>query len=288
MHKRKPRSDRGKRRGPRVLPKSSGRGPRGARHRMLDTSAFGRMIDGMGGVARAGAKIGCDHTTLSRLLSGESASISHELAVRITKALRTEKADLQDAFHEATLPREAQARLRDHFDLMHKCRSQHERTRAVTRTEIEKRYCWIFGDFRRWMNAQPVPIRAVRQELAIYRVVEPLFDGIETGWMELGWHDFLVRDRRGRNKELELVEFIKLGMEREKILLRARGPDQERARRLAVATKAHMDVMTATPEEAQVARVDRERVYRENGIPLSYMLDYHDRDSDASVHPPST
>jgi hypothetical protein len=61
----------------------------------------------------------------------------------------------------------------------------------------------VFDEFRQWMNNLAVPIREVRQDLAIRRVIEPLCDGFETAWMEVGWQDFLIAD-----KEEDLVKLM--------------------------------------------------------------------------------
>jgi hypothetical protein len=141
-----------------------------------------------------------------------------------------------------------------YIKLLQQCRSNHERAlwRGVTRQQLERRYDDLFAGFRRWMTNLSVPIREVRQDLAVWRVIEPLFDGFETAWMEVGWQDFLMA---------------------EKILLKIRGSDQLRAARLAVAAQADDAVQKAAAgEERDAALLHREAVYQEQGIPPSYLL----------------
>jgi hypothetical protein len=102
-----------------------------------------------------------------------------------------------------------------------------------------------------------------------------LFNGSETGWIEPGWKDFLMPDEHGKNREKDLIRFLRLGIEREKILLRIRGPDQLRAGRLAIASEAHVSAMRYGEErspEAEAARRHRLAVYRKQRIPSSYIL----------------
>jgi hypothetical protein len=178
----------------------------------------------------------------------------------------------------AVMPPEAQRRLSRYFDEMHGALSKHEKAwwRGIfTVGELQRRYASLFQEFYDWMSHLPVPIRPVRQQLAVYSVLEPLFNGIETGWIEPGWQDFLMPDERGKSREKDLIRFLKLGIEREKILLRVRGPEQLRAVRLATASEAHVAVMRFGEDrspEAEAARRQRLAVYREQRIPSSYIL----------------
>jgi hypothetical protein len=215
-----------------------------------------------------------------------SKRISHQYAAAIGKALHEIPEEQQPAaralWDNVTLSKEAQRRLQEYLDLIQDCL---EKAYVPLWRNLDKiRLCSWYGqegrilrDFERWMDKMPVPLRKARKDLAIFRVLEPLFDAIEMGWMEVGFQD-LVRKRNGHLDDRRLVRVLHLGIEREKILLNARGPDQERARRLAACAEAHTAYLRAAAhgeggEEVRIAQRRRTAVYRENRIPQSYTLE---------------
>jgi hypothetical protein len=274
MHKRRQRSDKGK---PKYSVDRPPRGPggRGFRHPVLDKEAFARVIAALGGATKAAAKIGCSYTAL-----GRSAHISHQIAANITSAIATLPDEQQEQarrdWANATLSQDAQQRLTNYFDLMRDTLQKVYAPlwRRVERAELLNRYGQeggILWNFVKWMNEMPTPVRPARQDAALFRVLEPLFDGIETAWMEVGWKELLRVTDDGED-DSRLVKVLQYGIDREKVLLEVRGPDQERARRLAACAEAQAAERAATTETAAAARERTLQVHREQRIPGSYIL----------------
>ena len=252
---------------------------------MLDKAAFDRVIDALGGVTKAAAKIGCSYTAL-----GRSAHISHQLAAGISRAIDTlpdeQKEQARRDWANVTLTQDAQHRLNNYFDLLHETMQKVYAPlwRRIARAELVTRYGQeggILWDFVKWMNEMPTPVRPARQDAALFRVLEPLFDGIETGWMEVGWKELLLVKGDGVD-DRRLVKVLQYGIEREKILLQVRGPDQERARRLAACAEAQAAERVATPEMAAAARERTLQVHREQRIPSTYVLGIPAPDTDSA------
>ncbi len=279
MHKRGARSDKGRKRpeSRRALPRAKGGRQKGISHPLRDLEPLARAIRaiiGESSLEEGAARIGCHHTLLSRYLRGECKAITHTMVLKLLAAAQAVSPEVRADVMLALRPTEVQRRMDVYLELMQQCRSNHERAlwRGVTRSQVERRYPELFREFREWMNTRPVPVREVRQDLTIWRVIEPLFDGFETAWMEVGVQDFLIRDDKERNNEARLVKFLEHGIKREKILLKVRGPDQLRANRLAAAAEADDALRAAAPEDRDAACNRREAVYREQGIPPSYVL----------------
>jgi hypothetical protein len=277
MHKRRSRSDKDRKRpeSRQALARAGGGRLKGVSHPIRDHEPLARAISAIGpsGLADAATKIGCHHTLLSRYLRGECKAITHTMVLKLLAAAAGVGPEVEADFMLALRPPEAQRRMDIYIELMQQCRSKHERAlwRGVTRQQVERLFPALFDEFRQWMDRQTVPVRPVRQDLTIWRVIEPLFDGFETAWMEVGWQDFLIQDEQGKGKR-QLIAFLKHRIESEKILLKVRGSDQLRAIRLAVAAEANDAFLKADPEDVNAAREHRASVYREQGIPPSYLL----------------
>lgn len=85
------------------------------------------------------------------------------------------------------------------------------------------------------------------RELALVRILDPLINGPDSGFIEPSWREWR-KDEKGRNR---LKRFIRLGVNRERLLLEMRLRTSERA----------MNVLGASHEEF-------EKLYGESAAPL--------------------
>lgn len=99
--------------------------------------------------------------------------------------------------------------------------------------------------------------------LALIRMLDPLINGPDTAFVEPSWREWRVTTK-GR---VRLLRFVRLGFEREKLMLEVRLPTSERA----------MNVLTATYEEFM-------NVYEENAEPLLKKINPFDIITDAYLH----
>lgn len=296
MHKRRERSDKGTKRPERrrgLLRAKGNQSPaargesRPATHPLLDRDGFEHAIRDLGekgNLASAAMAIGCSHTTLSRLISGALKGPSHTLLLKILAAAeRKDAADgntkaIEQRVISTVLPPQAQLRLKRYFKLMDAALDKQSKAAWrgwFTVGPLERRYPGLFQKLYDGLHNQAVPARAIYRDLAMYRMLAPLFDGYATQWMEVGWRDFLTKDSRGRDHESLLRKFLSNAIENELILLRVRGPDQIRAIRLSIAAEACAAAVgfgESRSEEAEASRRRMKTVYLEQGIPASYII----------------
>jgi hypothetical protein len=289
MHKRRDRSDRGKsrpervgsvRNAPKIRHAWAGEG-RPQSYPILNTDTFERGVRRIGDnktLASAASNIGCTHGTLSRLTRGEQRYISHPLLVKVLDAAAKKGDDIVDLIHASVLMPAAQRRLDRYHETQRKALAQHDaagwRMRFTVRP-LELRYPEIFKVLYDGLKSQPVLPDHDSKDLILYRMLSRLFEGMETGWMDVGYKDFLVKDNRGESHEDLLKKFLVNAIENELILLKVRGAEQIRANRLALAAEAHVAAVRYGAEkspQADAARSHRVEVYQEQRIPDSYLL----------------
>lgn len=94
-----------------------------------------------------------------------------------------------------------------------------------------------------------VAFRKVRDrgyiELALIRVLDPLINGPDTGFVEPSWREWRS-DEKGRQR---LLKFVRLGLQREMLLLRGRLHTSERA--MAVLSTPYDDFVRIHGESAE-------------------------------------
>jgi hypothetical protein len=191
----------------------------------------------------------CNRTTLLRHLhppKGQPARITLHLLAQMRHAAEATSPEALADLHLATLPVVVQQRMEMHFDWLKTFRP-FLGTPAYwsVKHDLYSRYNYpgkVIWEFRNWMDRHF--IRPGRKEIAIWRVLMPLIEHDESGGIEPTWRDFLDGDGDQR-----LVDFLQLGVDREKWLLELRGNDLHRAHASRIIPPDRPDPTSETPSE---------------------------------------
>lgn len=207
---------------------------------------------GEGFVSHAAKNIGVSRSTLTRILFQNKPTLTRATAIALGTAAKSIDNDLVNRFHNALISPDAmrifregyQAWVRERFERWEERDGTSWRVMAngdvltdpasPLRLAANRRQLiqgiWrlahaelsdVFAHFRDAMVARHV--ERERQEVAVLRVLEPLLEASQSGYVERSWSELSAKERR---------DFIDAGIRRELILLN-REPALQRATRIA-------------------------------------------------------
>jgi hypothetical protein len=219
------------------------------------TSVVNTLIDHVGDGQQTilAERIGLTQSALSRLSRGLTPRITRTTAVALETATKLVSTELTDQFRAAIISPEAMRLHNDGYlawcderfdrweerdgpswlvhadgqprstgvaDPMGLCATRRRLVQALWQIAHQD-FPAVFAAFRDAMMARHVD--KIRQEVAVLRVIEPLLEASQSGYVERSWSELSAKERR---------DFIDAGIRRELILL-DRQPALARAIRIA-------------------------------------------------------
>ena len=210
-----------------------------------------KIVDlrGAGSVTEAAKNVGVSRSTLGRIMAEQKPTLTRATAIALGTAAKSIDNDLVNRFHNALISPDAmrifregyQAWVRERFERWEERDGPSWRISAlnaavepIDRHPPQRRQMiqgiWrlahaefsdVFAAFRNEMVSRHV--ERERQEVAVLRVLEPLLEASQSGYVERSWSELSAKERR---------DFIDAGIRRELILLN-REPALARATRIA-------------------------------------------------------
>lgn len=207
---------------------------------------------GAGSISEAAKNIGVSRSTLSRILDENKPTLTRATAIALGTAAKSIDNDLVNRFHNALISPDAmrifregyQAWVRERFarweerdgpswvmtvfgnvaptamDPMSTAGQRRQMIQGIWRL-AHAEFPALMDAFRSELIARHV--ERERQEVAVLRVLEPLLEASQSGYVERSWSELSAKERR---------DFIDAGIRRELILL-DREPALARATRIA-------------------------------------------------------
>ena len=208
---------------------------------------------GEGFISRAAKNVGVSRSTLARILDQNKPTLTRATAIALGTAAKSIDIDLVNRFHNALISPDAMRIFREGYQAWVRERFARWEERdgptwrvmyrdgtiapidgkplalaAMRRQLIQglwrlahAEFSDVFAHFRDAMLARHV--ERERQEVAVLRVLEPLLEASQSGYVERSWSELSAKERR---------DFIDAGIRRELILL-DREPALARATRIA-------------------------------------------------------